>query len=469
MRGLFTPAARQHIERLRHALVDHADCLDRRFQSYLRQLGCNPAQIEALRAVTPAACARGPSLASFIRQVEEHGRRLARLNLPPEQALEALEHFDRLVRQVLDGRFEPAREQLNLATRLVLDQAFYRVRELESRAFFALSRAEVEAADLDDLLRRFVDVLVRTFGASAGWLFLMEPGIQRRPARPRYLAKFGSYESVWSYPLGASAVVQLAFSQPHPWLPREQALLAAAAGQCQQALMRARLEGEVRRLEAEARHAEQEERHRIGRELHDEACQAMMALRLELEMIQRAAPAELRPRLAEACELAGRTGIELRRIVAALSPSVLERLGLEAALRQLTARFAKTHPARVRVRVRHRETPLSTPVQEVIYRVTQECLHNIAKHSRASAVNLDLHCADKSIKLSVDDNGIGFRADQVWKASSFGLAGMRQRAALLGGTIAIQSEPGKGTRIQLELPLSSASVISDGKDSCSIN
>jgi two-component system sensor histidine kinase UhpB len=297
----------------------------------------------------------------------------------------------------------------------------------------------------------------------------MEPGVQRKPARPRYLKKFGSYGSVWSYPLGPSAVVQLAFSRPRPWLPRERALLAAAAGQCQQALMRAGLEGEVRRLEAEARHAEQEERRRIGRELHDEACQALMALRLELEMIQRAAPPELRPRLAGACELAGRTGVELRRIVAALSPSVLERLGLEPALRQLTARFAKIHPAQVRLRIQPGEAPLPTALQEVIYRVTQECLHNIAKHSHARTVNLDLHRADKSIKLIVHDNGIGFRADQVGNPSSFGLAGMRQRAALLGGTLAVSSEPGKGTRVQLGLPLSPAPGISDGKDSYSVN
>jgi hypothetical protein len=148
VRGLFTPAARRHIGRLRNALMDHAGSLQRRFQSHLRQLHYSPAQIEALRAITPAACAPGRSLASFIRQVDGHGRRLALLNLTPDQALQALDYFDGLVQLALDGRFEPAREQLHLATRLVLDQAFYRVRELESRAFFELSRAEVEAPSL---------------------------------------------------------------------------------------------------------------------------------------------------------------------------------------------------------------------------------------------------------------------------------------------------------------------------------
>src|SRR5581483_11323508 len=102
---------------------------------------------------------------------------------------------------------------------------------------------------------------------------------------------------VWSYPLGPSAVLQLAFDEWRRWLPRELALLDAAAVHCQEALERARLECEIQRLEAESRNAEAEERRRIGRELHDEAGQALMALRLELEMLERLAPADLRPRL----------------------------------------------------------------------------------------------------------------------------------------------------------------------------
>jgi len=110
--------------------------------------------------------------------------------------------------------------------------------------------------------------------------------------------------------------------------------------------------------------------------------------------------------------------------------------------------------------------PISRPVAEVVYRVTQECLHNIARHSQASAVNLDLHAADKNIELSVCDNGAGFCADQVGgKLKSFGLAGMRERAELLGGTLGVLSRPGQGARIRLKLPLHVAPVVSNGKDS----
>ena len=92
---------------------------------------------------------------------------------------------------------------------------------------------------------------------------------------------------------------------------------------------------------------------------------------------------------------------ELRRIVTALSPSVLERLGLPQAIRRLAERFRKTHAAQTRVRIQAGSGALPMSIQEVIYRVAQECLQNIAKHSRASHVNLFLRAADHSIRLSV--------------------------------------------------------------------
>jgi signal transduction histidine kinase len=99
----------------------------------------------------------------------------------------------------------------------------------------------------------------------------------------------------------------------------------------------------------------------------------------------------------------------------------------------------------------------------VIYRVAQECLQNVAKHSGATCVNLSLRSTDKRIRLSVRDNGAGFCADQALsKPKSFGLTGMRERALLLGGTLHIATAPGKGTEVTLDLP---APVVLNGKDS----
>ncbi len=171
-------------------------------------------------------------------------------------------------------------------------------------------------------------------------------------------------------------------------------------------------------------------------------------------MIERSAPEELRPRLAAARGTAETVVAELRRIVAALSPSVLERLGMAAALRQLVGRFRMAFPASVRMRIVVPHESLPPGAEEVIYRVAQESLNNVAKHSRATHVNVLLRPADKAIRLRVSDNGVGFRlCDTGSLPASFGLAGMRQRAELLGGTLVLRSAPRKGTVVLLELPL----------------
>lgn len=464
MTRLFTPAARRHIAGLRSALRSKAEQLNRQFHSRLRKAGWDAGQIRALLAITPAACAQSGSLTEFLKHLDDQGRQLAKLNVPQTALAETLEQFGQLLEPLLGTRFAPAREQLQMATRLVLNRAYYQVREAESQAFFGLSRAAAEAEDLEDLLRRTVGVLAQTMHASSAWLLRLEGPIPAKLARPLYGEDPPG--SNWSFPFGPSTVLQLHFPVRHRWLPRDGALLAAAAGRCQEAAERVRMQAEIRRLGAESRRAEEEERRRIGRELHDEAGQSMMVLRLQLEMLERRAPSSLRPELAEARDLAGRTAVELRRIVAALSPSVLERLGLEAALRQLVARFRQVARVPVRIHVKLCRQGLPRRIEEVIYRVTQECLHNIARHSRAKHVNLCLRAADKKIKLSVADDGAGFRVDAGrGKPMSFGLTGMRERALLLGGALTVRSAPGAGTRVILELPFRPVPVKTHGKDS----
>jgi signal transduction histidine kinase len=476
--ALLTPAARRHAASMARVIAPAAARLDRDFLARLRKRAYDSAQIRAFLAITPAARSRLRTLVQFLEQVDYHGRRLAKLNVPPAEVRGVLREFDALLDPVLGGKHQPAREQLELATILTLETAYYRVREAETQAFFGLYEAEVEAEDLEDLLRRFVRILTQTLHARVGRLLFDQP-IQGKLSRALYIQHGkpderliadprmrGRYASYWSYPLGPGALVQFGFRVAYPWLPRELVLLDAAAERCRAAMERASLKKQVRRLEAQARQTEEEERRRIGRELHDEAGQSLLLLRLQLEMIERDAPAPLRPRLEVARGVAERTVVELRRIVAALSPAVLERLGLESALRQLTARFRSMHPAEVRIRISVPSAPLPMQIQEVIYRVAQECLQNVAKHSQANHVNLLLKAADKSIRLSVTDNGAGFTAETAGsKPMSFGLAGMRERAALLGGTLEVRSKPGKGTTVALQLPRTSAQVAPNGKNS----
>jgi signal transduction histidine kinase len=460
------------------ATAAYADRLDRRFRTILRQRGYGAAQLRAFLAITPAAASRLSTLRQFIEQVEYNGRRLAKLNVGPSEAKDTLKAFGPLLEAVLPGRFEPAREQLYLVTVLALKEAFYQVREAEAQAFFGLYHAQIEAEGLEDLLSRFVRILTRTFRARTGRLLLVETPPRGPLARPFYVEHGqarekliadpemrGHFASYWTFPIGTAGLLQFGFDQPYPWLPRELTLVKAAAERCLAAIEKARMQGEVRRWEAKTWRAEEEERRRIGRELHDEAGQSLLALRLQLEMMERDAGAAMRTRLAEARGIAEHTVNELRRIVAALSPSVLERLGLEAAIRQLAARLARTHAA-TRVRISGDSTQLSRQSQEVIYRVAQESLQNVAKHSQATRVNISLQTTDRNIRLSVSDNGAGFGKEAALsKPMSFGLAGMRERARLLAGDLSIRSAPGKGVKVVLTLPADSAAGTHHGQNS----
>jgi signal transduction histidine kinase len=469
--SLFTAGARRHLRLLLRSIRPLADLLDRQFRAELRQRPYDAAQIRALLGVTPAAAGRLRTLDQFLEQVEYQGRRLARLNLPLDEVGERLAEFGALLDTALGGGFAPAREQLQLVTQLALNQAYYQVREAESQAFFGLYQAEAEAEGLDDLLARLVAILTRTFRARSGRLQLLASPPTGKLAHPLYIqhgrreeqliacpAMRGAHASYWSFPIHDVALLQLAFAVPYPWLPRELTLLHAAAARCFEAIERVRVQAELRRLEAESRHAEEEERRRIGRDLHDEAGQSLVLLRLQLEMMEREAPDGLRPRLAQARVIAERTVGELRRTIAALSPAVVERLGLPAALRQLAARFGRQHSAEVQIHISPRIVSLSgngisADAQELVYRVAKEALQNVFKHSQASSVKLLLGSADKKIRLSVQDNGIGFRPEIAGgKPMSFGLAGMQERAALLGGTLLLRSAPGKGATVILEFP-----------------
>jgi signal transduction histidine kinase len=446
--------------------------LNRQFRTLLAKRSYNAAQSRALMSITPVAASRLSSPAAFFQEVHRQGRLLAKLNVPPAEAQETLGEFDEVTRSVLGGKHQPAWEQFQLATVLALNQAFFEVRECETRAFFGLYRAELEAKSLDDLLRRIVRTLTQTFRARSGRLLLMDRLPHSRLARPLYIGNRGSDErlildeemrgkhaSVWSYPLRGSGVIQLGFDEQVRWLPRDLALLDAAAERCQEAI-------EYRRMEADRRQAEENERRRIGRELHDEAGQSLLCLRLELELMERQAPEPFRQRLRDARTTAEKTVEEVRRIISALSPSVLERLGLEAALRQLAARFQRTSGAEIRVRLAPGSSPLPMSSQQVIYRIAQESLQNAAKHSQATIVNLSFRQTDKNIRLSVSDNGAGFSVEAVGnKPLSFGLAGMRERAGLLGGTLAIRSSPGKGATVSLQLPQDAAGIKTNGQNS----
>ncbi len=509
----------QLLAQVRHfarALRQRLDGLERKFLTHLNKRGYDPKHRKALAAITPMAAARvlldGRPLADFFEQVDYNGRRLAKLALPPARILGELDEAGWLVdaalghaerRQAAD--FAWVREQLQFCVVLTLNNAFYAVREAETEALYGLFRAELEARGHAEMLERFLAILARFCHADAGRLFLLDrkrstwvavaglggpaeapssAALERKLSRPRHLGRGelvldgqwgGRYASCWSVPLldegRIEGVIQLGFRKAYEWLPRELELLATAAERIRQASEKARLaeelaarEEQVRRLAAALVHVEEAERQRISRELHDEAGQSLLWLRLQLEMLEQRAPEELKPGLTEARQTVERTITEVRRLVADLSPAVLEHLGLPAALRRLLGRLQRLYPIEVKLHL-NRTGTLPKGLQRVVYRLVQECCQNAGRHSSAAHLNISLTSADRVLRLNVQDDGVGFKVEQALaRRNCHGLEGMRERVLLLGGRFAIRSRPGEGSEIAVELPESNPSHLNGKVD-----
>jgi len=197
---------------------------------------------------------------------------------------------------------------------------------------------------------------------------------------------------------------------------------------------------------------EEEERRRISRELHDETGQALMVLRFQLEMLASDAKnPEQEARVQESLDVLDRTIEGLRRIIARLSPRVLEELGLLAAIRRQAQLLANQTGMKARLELPGKIPQMDHDIEVALYRSTQEALHNIAKHSQAQNFVVRLHDTADKVQLEIEDDGTGIAA-KTSHEDGFGLTGMRERVVALGGSITIHSRRGRGTQIRIVLP-----------------
>lgn len=202
--------------------------------------------------------------------------------------------------------------------------------------------------------------------------------------------------------------------------------------------------------------AQEDERRRIARELHDQLGQQMTALRLTLETLKTLAAerTELLTQVETLQELARQLDQDIAFRVWELTPTLLERVGLAAALTEYAGNWSNRYGIRAEVHMTRPAAALLTPeMQTTMYRFAQEALNNIAKHSRASRVDIVLEHTHEHVSLIVEDNGIGFTPSEVQTTGGgFGLIGMRERAALAGASFQIESSPGSGTTVILRVP-----------------
>ena len=219
---------------------------------------------------------------------------------------------------------------------------------------------------------------------------------------------------------------------------------------------------ERRRAEAERRDlirrliaAEDQERRRIARELHDEMGQSLTALLVGLRAIEeQAITLDVKAAAQRLRGFAARTVDDVGRLARGLHPSVLDDLGFVAAARRHASDYATSFGIAVDLRLEGvASLRLNPAVQTTLYRVLQEALTNVARYAQARAVSVEVGFDGTTLELVVRDDGVGFDAAAAGaQATGLGLHGMRERAALLGGSVTITSSPGHGTTVHARIP-----------------
>jgi PAS domain S-box-containing protein len=205
-------------------------------------------------------------------------------------------------------------------------------------------------------------------------------------------------------------------------------------------------------------HAQEMEKHHLARELHDEVGQALTALRIHLEeMDAMVKDPGLTQKLSESSLILERILKQIRTLSVDLRPLVLDDLGLVAALRWYASSRSQLGGFSVHFEPDSNTEKLAPEIETVCFRVAQEALTNIIRHANAKHVRLDLHLLDQELFLSIKDDGDGFDIQQMQKqimqGKSFGILGMKERIALVGGDFEMESVPGCGTEVRVKLPV----------------
>ena len=202
--------------------------------------------------------------------------------------------------------------------------------------------------------------------------------------------------------------------------------------------------------------AQEEERNRLARELHDDTIQAVIALKQRVQLAQKSVKDQAgRHSLEELESLAEQTIENLRRLTRALRPIYLEDLGLVPALEMLVSEISQNNSVIVEFQKTGQERRLSHETELALYRIAQEALSNIVKHSNASRAELRIDFDEAQIRIEITDNGIGFDVPKsptdFAQNGHFGLLGIRERADLIGARLEVESSTGKGTRLTVRL------------------
>ncbi|MGA3211436.1 MAG: GAF domain-containing sensor histidine kinase [Terriglobales bacterium] len=452
---------------------------------------------------------------AFVENLRYYGTRLAKFRVDTRAVARSLE-FDVDLCELYLAPLGPERraeaqaalEMLSSQTFVEISGAYFDTQKKELAALLAVIDAELRAENLEALLERTLHITAETFGATTGLVLLREPegdvlrakagvgfddrldeeiqvnlgvgftGTIAQTGEPAMLADVDCCKDVvhpilcakaralWGVPLKHGdkviGVLLIGFERSYEWFPTERELLRAIADRSAIAIDRARMTDSLREremriaeLSAHLLQVQEQERKHISRELHDETGQALMVIRLYLGMLETSLDGRAsRARVRETLAVVDRTIEGLRRIIGRLAPLVLQELGLVAAIRKEAKDLAKSTGVKTRVAISADVGRLAGDIEAAIYRVVQEALHNVAKHAQARSVNVHMSRDGDDVHLLIEDDGVGFasRRPLNQQRPAFGLAGMRERISMLGGTVKIVSAKSNGTRLEIRVP-----------------
>ncbi len=210
---------------------------------------------------------------------------------------------------------------------------------------------------------------------------------------------------------------------------------------------------ELRNLSARLVETQETERKNISRDLHDAVGQSMSAVQFELHdlgLVLAPYPEPLRTRVDRMRELVESSVAMVRNMALLLRPSMLDDLGLAAALEWQADQVSKSTGVRIEMASDAFSSDLPEEHKICVFRVVQEALNNVCRHARASSVEIALQSNERGISVKIRDDGRGFRLP---RRNGLGLIGMQERVESLGGRLTVDSEPGRGTTIEIALPL----------------
>ena len=453
--------------------------------------------------------------AQFTDNLYYYGQRLAKLRIDTREVARSLEIYQKIASPFIAQAFGErhfqvmaALETLASASFVAVSGAYFDVQQNASDALLKVLDAELSAPSLSALLERVLVVTEGIFGANVGVALLADPesnklrvhsatglapgfgdGVAVAPGQgftgqifesgepgmlPDLTRSSGAFNlelskkarALWGVPLKINeaviGVLIIGFEKPYSWLPTELELFRAVADRSALAIDRARMtdalrEREMRIVELSGHllKAQEEERKRISRELHDETGQALMVIRLYLGMLDGSVKARSgKAKISELLAVVDRTIEGIRRIIGRLSPLVLQELGMIAAIRKEAKDLAKTAGVQARVAIGDDVGRLDPVIETAIYRVVQESLHNVAKHAQAHNVDIQMEREGETLRLVIEDDGVGISAITNPQRPSFGMAGMQERISTLGGRMKVISRKGEGTKISITVPLS---------------